>query len=67
MKFLKIMFRLKDSNEIDLNDGNLWRIVVSRSKLDGEEQYCSADTSIPAVTDQMMDLDAERKVVLLPP
>lgn len=62
MKFLKIMVRLKDSSEIDLTEGNLWRLVVSRSKIDGEEQYSSTDTSIPAVTDQMVDLDAERKV-----
>lgn len=62
MKFLKIMVRLKDSSEIDLTEGNLWRLVVSRSKVDGEEQYSSTDTSIPAVTDQMVDLDAERKV-----
>lgn len=56
------MVRLKDSSEIDLTEGNLWRLVVSRSKIDGEEQYSSTDTSIPAVTDQMVDLDAERKV-----
>ena len=35
---------------------------MSRTKNDGEDVYHSTDTSIPAVTDQLTELDAERKV-----
>ena len=59
---MKAVIHLKYSNELNLLDVNYWSVVVSRTKNDGEDVYHSADTSIPAVTDQLTELDAERKV-----
>ena len=59
---MKAVIHLKYSNELNLLDGNYWSVVVSRTKIDGEDVYHSTDTSIPAVTDQLTELDAERKV-----
>lgn len=62
LKFMKAMVRLKYSNELNLVDGNLWSVVVSRTRNDGEDTFRSTDTSIPAVTNQLTELDAEKRV-----
>lgn len=59
---MKAMVRLKYSNELNLVDGNLWSVVVSRTRNDGEDTFRSTDTSIPAVTNQLTELDAEKRV-----
>ena len=59
---MKAVIHLKFSNELDLNDGNLWSVVVSRANNDGEDVYHSTDTSIPAVTNQLTEIDAEKRV-----
>ena len=46
---MKAVIHLKFSNELDLNDGNLWSVVVSRTKNDGEDVYHSTDTSMARV------------------
>lgn len=62
---MKAVIHLKYSNELNLLDGNYWSVVVSRTRNEGEDIYHSTDTSIPAVTDQLTELDAERKVTVL--
>ena len=39
VKFLKTQIKLKDSSEINMNDGNLWSIVVSKANQDSEDKY----------------------------
>lgn len=39
VKFLKTQIKLKDSSEININDGNLWSIVVSKANQDSEDKY----------------------------
>ena len=38
VKFLKTQIKLKDSSEINMNDGNLWSIVVSKANQDSEDK-----------------------------
>lgn len=38
VKFLKTQIKLKDSSEININDGNLWSIVVSKANQDSEDK-----------------------------
>ena len=39
VKFLKTQIKLKDSSEINITDGNLWSIVVSKANQDSEDKY----------------------------
>ena len=39
VEFLKTQIKLKDSSEININDGNLWSIVVSKANQDSEDKY----------------------------
>lgn len=62
LKFIKSIVHVKYSNELNLVDGNYWSLLVSRSRNDGEDTFHSTDTSIPAVTTHLTDIDAEKKV-----
>lgn len=72
MKLLKTQIKLKDNEELDINDGNLWSLLVCKTNINSEDKcvsfspltcrYTSKDTSIPVVTDQLGELDAEKKV-----
>lgn len=62
LRFSRATVRLRDGDDLNLNDGNLWSLVVSMTKNEGEELYHSSDTSIPVVTNEVAELDADKKV-----
>ena len=67
LRFSRATVRLRDEGDLDLNEGNLWSLVVSMTKNEGEELYHSSDTSIPVVTNEVAELDADKKVAEIGP
>lgn len=67
LRFSRATARLRDEGDLDLNEGNLWSLVVSMTKNEGEELYHSSDTSIPVVTNEVAELDADKKVAEIGP
>ena len=39
MNFHKAVVKLKDNMNMDINEGNLWSIVVYKTNVDGEDKY----------------------------
>lgn len=40
VKFLKTQVKLKDSSEININEGNLWSIAICKTNIDSEDKLC---------------------------
>ena len=39
VNFHKAVVKLKDNMNMDINEGNLWSVVVYKTNIDGEDKY----------------------------